>query len=50
MIDEVEEFVFNNIHELVHLRQNQSDFKILASKMAKQKQYTNKSSNKKDVI
>ena len=48
VIDEVEEFVFNHIQELVQLRQNQTDFKILASKMAKQNKFNVKSSNKKN--
>ena len=29
MIDEVEEFVFTNIQDLVQLRQDQTDFKII---------------------
>lgn len=53
VMDELEDFVFNNIHELVCLRQSQTEFKIVASKMAKNKQqasggYTN--SNRKDFM
>ena len=51
LMDEVEDFVFNNIHELVCLRQSQTDFKNVAARMAKHKQQAGgapQSSNKKD--
>lgn len=38
VMDDVEDFVFTQIHELVCLRQSQTDFRNVASKMAKYKQ------------
>ena len=48
-MDEVEDFVFVNIHELVCLRQSQTDFRVVASKAAKYKQQQG-TSVKKDII